>query len=363
LSPERSNSKLATVTDVVIVGAGPCGLFQVFELGLLGLRAEVIDSLSAIGGQCIELYPDKPIYDIPAVPVCTARELIERLQEQIRPFNAGFHLGQEVTKVTPRPDGRFDVATSRGLHFDAGAVIIAGGVGSFQPRKLSVEGADRHEGTSIHYRVKDASQFHDKDLVLLGGGDSALDWTLELADKARSVVLVHRRSEFRAATASVEKMLALRDEGRIDYIEGQVQSIVEQDGRLQAVRITARDGVTRTVTLDHLLCFWGLHPKLGPIVNWGLHLNRRTIAVDTAKFQTNVPGIYAIGDINDYPGKKKLILSGFHEAALAAFAVKEHLRPGEKVHLQYTTTSPILQKRLGVNAEGEQPQLEKARLA
>ena len=364
LSPERS--KLATVTDVVIVGAGPVGLFQVFELGLLGLRAEVIDSLGVIGGQCTELYPDKPIYDIPAIPVCTARELIERLAEQIRPFNAGFHLGQEVTEVHARPDGRFDVATSRGMRFDAGAVIIAGGVGSFQPRRLGLEGAERHEGTSIHYRVRDAAQFADKDLVILGGGDSALDWALELADKARSIVLIHRRAEFRAAPASVERMFALRDEGRLDHIEGQVQSLVEDAGKLRAVRVLARDGVTRSVSLDQLLIFWGLHPKLGPIANWGLALHKRTIAVDTARFQTNIPGIFAVGDINDYPGKKKLILSGFHETALAAFAVREHMRPGEKVHLQYTTTRPLLQKRLGVSAEAEstlEAERDNARLA
>ncbi|MGH8328265.1 MAG: NAD(P)/FAD-dependent oxidoreductase, partial [Steroidobacteraceae bacterium] len=196
MSLERS--KLATVTDVVIVGAGPVGLFQVFELGLLGLRAEVVDSLPQIGGQCIELYPDKPIYDIPAVPVCTAQELIERLAEQIRPFGAGFHLGQEVTEVTPRPDGRFDVLTHRGLRFDTGAVIIAGGVGSFQARKLALPGAEKYEGERIHYRVKDASRLAGEDLVILGGGDSALDWTVELAEKAASVVLVHRRSEVRA---------------------------------------------------------------------------------------------------------------------------------------------------------------------
>jgi thioredoxin reductase (NADPH) len=230
-------------------------------------------------------------------------------------------------------------------------VIIAAGVGSFQPRKLSVPGAEAHEGRSIHYRVKDAELFRDRDLVILGGGDSALDWTLAFAATARSVVLVHRRPEFRAAPASVQRMLALRDEGRIDYLEGQVQSIVETDGLLKGIRVTTRDGLTRSISLDHLLIFWGLHPKLGPIAQWGLALNRKTIAVDTARFQTSVPGIFAIGDINDYPGKKKLILSGFHEAALAAFAVKEHLRPGEKVHLQYTTTSPVLQKRLGVTAE------------
>ena len=243
-----------------------------------------------------------------------------------------------MSSVVARPDGRFDVETSRGLRFDAGAVIIAGGVGSFQPRRLAVPGAERHEGQSLHYRVKDASAFHDRDLVILGGGDSALDWTLELAGKARSVVLVHRRSEFRGARASVDRMFALREEGLVDFIEGQVQGIVESaEGRLSGLKILGRDGVTRALSLDQLLIFWGLHPKLGPIAEWGLALNRRTIAVDTARFQTNIPGIFAIGDINDYPGKKKLILSGFHEAALAAFAVREHLQPGQKVHLQYTT--------------------------
>jgi thioredoxin reductase (NADPH) len=346
LSLDRS--KLATVTDVVIVGAGPIGLFQVFELGLLGLRAELVDSLPQIGGQCTELYPDKPIYDIPAIPVCTARELIERLAEQIRPFAAGVHLGHEVTEVTARADRRFDVVTHRGLRFDAGAVVIAGGVGSFQPRRLGLENAQRHEGTSIHYRIREAAEFADRDLVILGGGDSALDWTLELIDKARSVVLVHRRGEFRAAPASVERMFALRDSGRLDHIEGQVQSLVEEQGVLKALRVLARDGVTRTVSLDHLLVFWGLHPKLGPIAEWGLEMKRRTLAVDPSTFATSVPGIFAVGDINDYPGKKKLILSGFHETALAAFAIRSYVNPGEKVHLQYTTTSPLLQRRLGV---------------
>jgi thioredoxin reductase (NADPH) len=360
LSPDRA--KLATVTDAVIVGAGPCGMFQVFELGLLGLKAELIDSLPAIGGQCTELYPDKPIYDIPAVPVCTARELIERLQEQIKPFGAGVHLGQEVTSVVKREDGRFDVETSRGTRFDAGTVIIAAGVGSFQPRKLSVPEADKHEGTSIHYRVKDAEAFRGKDLVICGGGDSALDWTLQFAETANSVVLLHRRADFRAAPASVERMFALREEGRCDFMEGTIQGIVEDGGKLKAVKVAGKDGITRSVSLDQLLVFWGLSPKLGPIANWGLQLNRKTIPVDTHRFQTSVPGIYAIGDINDYPGKKKLILSGFHEAALAAFAVKEYLQPGQKVHLQYTTTSPILQKRLGVAPEGGES-LDSARTA
>jgi thioredoxin reductase (NADPH) len=361
LLPERA--KLATVTDAVIVGAGPVGLFQVFELGLLGLRADLIDSLRAIGGQCTELYPDKPIYDIPAVPVCTARELIERLAEQIKPFNAGVHLGQEVTSVQRREDGRFDVETSRGTRFDAGAVIIAAGVGSFRPRKLGVPDADKHEGRTLHYRVKDAEAFRDKDLVILGGGDSALDWTLSLAESARSVVLIHRRAEFRAAPASVRRMYALREQGRVDCMEGFVQAIVEENGVLRGIKVAARDGVTRIVSLDHLLVFWGLSPKLGPIADWGLQLNRKTIPVDTQRFQTNVPGIYAVGDVSDYPGKRKLILSGFHEAALAAFAVKEYLSPGQKIHLQYTTTSPLLQKRLGVTGEADTGGLESVRSA
>jgi thioredoxin reductase (NADPH) len=349
LSPERS--KLATVTDAVVIGAGPVGLFQVFELGLLGLRAEVIDSLPQVGGQCTELYPDKPIYDIPAVPMCTARELIERLQEQIRPFAAGLHLGQEVTRVEKRADGRFDIETSRGTRFDAGSVIIAAGVGAFQSRRLAVADAERHEGSRLHYRVKDRELFRDRDIVILGGGDSALDWTLDLIDSARSVVLVHRRADFRAAPASVSQLFALRDAGKVDFLEGQVRAVIETDGKLSGIHVTTADGLTRSVSLEHLLVFWGLHPKLGPIAEWGLALNRKTISVDTARFQTNVAGIFAVGDINDYPGKKKLILSGFHETALAAFAVREYLRPGEKVHLQYTTTSPLLQKRLGVASD------------
>ena len=345
-------------TDVVIVGAGPVGLFQVFELGLLGLKAHVVDSLTLAGGQCIELYPDKPIYDIPAIPVCTGRELIERLLEQIRPFEAGFHLGQEVTEVHRREDGRFHVATSRGTHFRAGAIVIAGGVGSFQPRRLPVEGAERYEGRSVHYRVKDAAAFADEDLLILGGGDSALDWTLELLERARSVVLVHRRPEFRAAPASVARMFELRDAGRLDYLEGQVQALTESDGRLSGAAIRGSDGVTRRVSASQLLVFFGLHPKLGPIANWGLELNRRTVRVDAEKFATNVAGIFAVGDINDYPGKKKLILSGFHETALAAFAIQAYLEPGKKVHLQYTTTSPIMHRRLGVTpvtVEAEAP--------
>ncbi len=335
-------------TDVVIVGAGPCGLFQVFELGLLGLKAHVIDSLKAPGGQCVELYPDKPIYDIPAVPVCTGQELTDRLLEQIKPFGAGLHLGQEVTQVERQENGRFKVATSANTVFDAGAVVIAGGVGSFQPRRLDVPGAAEVEGKYMHYRVKDPRAFADQDVVILGGGDSALDWAVALVEHARSVVLVHRRPEFRGAAATVQKLHALRDELRADIMVGQVKELSVVDGVLKSASVLGGDSVVRRVDVDQLLVFFGLSPKLGPIAEWGLEINKKQLSVDTEKFQTNTPGVYAVGDINTYPGKKKLILSGFHEAALAAFSIKEYLEPGKKVHLQYTTTSPLMHKRLGV---------------
>jgi thioredoxin reductase (NADPH) len=323
-------------------------LFQVFELGLLGLKAHLVDSLREPGGQCIELYPDKPIYDIPAVPVCTGRELTENLLRQIAPFEPEFHLGQEVSEVRRCEDGRFHVATSAGRVFSAGTVVIAGGVGSFQPRRLSVPDIERFEGRSVHYRVRDAAAFADKDLLIFGGGDSALDWALSLVETARSVVVVHRRPEFRAAPASVARLFQLRDEGRLDYLEGVAQQLVEVDGELRGASIRCADGVTRRLDAEQILVFFGLSPKLGPIAQWGLELHRRNITVDTEKFQTSIPGIFAVGDINDYPGKKKLILSGFHEAALAAFAIQSHLKPGEKQHLQYTTTSPLMHRRLGL---------------
>lgn len=335
-------------TEVVIVGAGPCGLFQVFELGLLGIGAHVVDSLAHPGGQCTELYPDKPIYDIPALPVCGAQELVDRLLQQIKPFNAQFHLGQEVTELAKQADGRFHVRTAAGTTFDAGAVVIAGGVGSFQPRRLGVEGAERFEGTQIHYRVKNAAQFGGKRLVIFGGGDSALDWTLDFAPKAASVVLVHRRAEFRAAPASVARMRELCGSGRMRYVEGVAESLILEGGELRGVYVKARDGERHAFEADHLFAFFGLHPKLGPIAEWGLELEKKALKVDTEKFQTSVPGVFAVGDVNTYPGKKKLILSGFHEAALAAFAIQHHLYPQKKQFLQYTTTSPIMQKRLGV---------------
>jgi thioredoxin reductase (NADPH) len=339
-------------TDAVIVGAGPVGLFQVFELGLLEVKAHIVDSLAYPGGQCIELYPDKPIYDIPAVPVCTGKELTDNLLKQIEPFGATFHLGQEVSLVQRRDDGRFDVETSKGTRFVAKTIFIAGGVGSFQPRLLKIEGLDKYDGTQLHYRVRNPAQFAGKNLVIVGGGDSALDWALNFAQdgphKAESVILVHRRDGFRAAPASVAKMKELCDAYEMQFMVGQVTGIEEADGRLTSVKVTGGDGVTRVVPLDMLLVFFGLSPKLGPIADWGLNIERKQVTVDTEKFSTNVPGIFAVGDINTYPGKKKLILSGFHEAALAAFGAAPIIFPEKRILLQYTTTSPKLHKVLGV---------------
>ena len=339
---------MAINTEVVIVGAGPCGLFQVFELGLLGIKCHLLDSLAIPGGQCAELYPEKPIYDIPALPVCGAQELVDRLLEQIKPFGAEMHFGQQVNEVVKRADGRFDVRTAGGLEFDAGTIVIAGGVGSFQPRRLGVEGAEVFEGTQLFYRVKSAADFHGRHLVIFGGGDSALDWTLALADKAASLTLVHRRAEFRAAPASVAKMQELVAAGRMRFIVGTAQSVQTTGERLSAVSVKDAAGEVHELRADSLLAFFGLAPKLGPIAEWGLQLEKKALTVDTEKFQTSVPGIFAVGDINTYPGKKKLILSGFHEAALAAFGIQHYLYPAKRQFLQYTTTSPVMHQRLGV---------------
>ena len=339
-------------TDAVIVGAGPVGLFQVFELGLLEIKSHIIDSLAYAGGQCIELYPDKPIYDIPAVPVCTGKELTDNLLKQIEPFGATFHLGQEVSVVEKRDDGRFFVQTSKGTQFLTKAIFIAAGVGAFQPRLLKVEGLDKHEGTQLFYRVKDPSLFAGKNLVIVGGGDSALDWALNFVQegpqRAESVILLHRRDGFKAAPASVSRMHEMCNALEMQFMVGQITGIDERDGRLAAVKVTGGDSVTRVVPLDTLLVFFGLSPKLGPIANWGISIERKQLVVDTEKFETNVPGIFAVGDINTYPGKKKLILSGFHEAALAAFGAAPIIFPDKRIHLQYTTTSPKLHKVLGV---------------
>ena len=342
-------------TDVVIVGAGPCGLFQVFELGLLGLKAEIIDSIRQPGGQCTELYPDKPIYDIPAIPECTGDELTEALLKQIEPFGCGMHLGEEVQVVRREDDDTFFVETSAGKQFNAKAIVIAAGVGSFQPRPIRVPNADDFTDKSLHYRVRDPEQFAGKRLVILGGGDSALDWVLELAGKAERITLVHRRDEYRAMPDSVSKMKQLVTDGVIDEIlSAKAAAINGENGQATSVVIQPKEGDAVEVEADQLLVFFGLAPKLGPIAEWGLDINRKTINVDTEKFETSEPGIYAVGDINFYPGKKKLILCGFHEAALAAFAIKQRLEPEKKVHVQYTTTSPIMHERLGIEEDAEE---------
>jgi len=341
-------------TDAVIIGAGPIGLFQVFELGLLEIKAHVIDSLAYPGGQPVELYPDKPIYDIPAIPVCTGQELTDALLKQIEPFGATFHLGQEVTAVQKQDDGRFFVETSKGTKFLTKTIFIAAGVGAFQPRTLKVDGLDAFEGKQLFYRVKNPADFAGKNLVIVGGGDSALDWALDFAKesphKAESVILIHRRDGFKAAPASVAKMKELCDAYEMQFIVGQVTGIDEKNGKLTGAKVTGADGVTRVVPLDVMLVFFGLSPKLGPIAQWGLQIERKQLVVDTEKFSTSVPGIFAVGDINIYPGKKKLILSGFHECALAAFGAMPIIFPEKKVFLQYTTTSPKLHKVLGVES-------------
>lgn len=341
-------------TDVVIIGAGPSGLFQVFELGLLDIRAHVIDSLRQVGGQCSELYPEKPIYDIPAFPVIGAQELVDRLSEQIKPFEPEFHLAQTVTELQRREDGRFTLLTSTGTEFDTAAVIIAAGLGAFQPRKLRTAGADDWAGTSIHYRVRDPERLAGKKIIILGGGDSALDWTLELRDRVDSLTLVHRRAEYRAQPASVKQMKKFAADGSVREFQGMVREILVQDGAFHGLKVADADGELHEIEADEVFVFWGLSPNLGPIADWGLEIEKRQVPVDTEQFQTSEPGIFAVGDINTYPGKKKLILSGFHEAALAAFGVQKLLHPEKKVHLQYTTTSPIMHKRLGIDSDKDQ---------
>lgn len=358
LTPEVISTTLARQsaieTDAVIIGAGPVGLFQVFELGLLEVKAHVIDSLAYPGGQCVELYPDKPIYDIPAVPVCTGRELTDRLLQQIKPFGATFHLGQEVSTVQKQEDGRFLVETSKGTRFLTKTLFIAAGVGAFQPRTLKVDGLPAFEGTQVFYNVKNPDDLAGKNLVIVGGGDSALDWALEFVKdtphQAASVILIHRRDAFQAAPATIAKMRALCEAQAMQFVVGQITGYEEKDGVLTGAKVTGADAVTRVVPLDVLLVFFGLSPKLGPIADWGLDIERKQLKVDTATFSTSVPGIFAVGDINVYPGKKKLILCGFHESALAAFGAMPFIVPDKKVFLLYTTTSPKLHKVLGVES-------------
>lgn len=341
--------------DVVIIGAGPVGLFQVFELGLQGLSAAVVDALPQSGGQCTELYPDKPIFDIPAVPECTGQQLIDNLERQIAPFSPQMFLDQTVEELDKRAEQDFYIKTSAGTEFECKAVIIAAGAGSFTPVRVRTPGIDKFENSQLFYRVRDPQQHAGKDVVVLGGGDSALDWALQLAPTAKSMTLVNRTERFRAAQASVDKLNELADAGGARVLMATLQSFGETDGKLSELTFVQRDEAKTELTMpvDSLLVFFGLSPKLGPVENWGLELERKLITINLATFQTSVPGIYAIGDINTYEGKKKLILSGFHEAALAAYAIKQDFEPGKKVNVQYTTTSPLMHERLGVDANGD----------
>ncbi|MDP2122225.1 MAG: NAD(P)/FAD-dependent oxidoreductase [Hoeflea sp.] len=334
-------------TDVVIIGAGPVGLFAVFELGLYDLKCHLIDILDRPGGQCAELYPEKPIYDIPAWPEISGQALVDRLMEQISPFKPEFHFNRMVSGFRKLDNGRFEVETDEGELLHCHAVVIAAGGGSFQPKRPPVPGIEVYEGTSVFYSVRRMEEFRGKDLLIVGGGDSALDWTLNLQPVAKSVTLVHRRPDFRAAPDSVNKMFAMREEGKINFQVGQVTGLKGEDGQLSAAMVKGPDGDI-DIACDRMLPFFGLTMKLGPIADWGLNQHENLIAVDTEKFETSIPGVFAIGDINWYPGKLKLILSGFHEAALMTQAAARLARPDTKMVFQYTTSSTSLQKKLGV---------------
>jgi thioredoxin reductase (NADPH) len=344
-------------TDVVIIGAGPIGLFAVFELGLLDMKTHLIDILDKIGGQCAELYPEKPIYDIPGIPMTSAQGLVDGLLQQIKPFNPQFHLNEMVEKVEKIGDPLFRVTTDQGKVFEAKVVVIAAGGGSFQPKKPPIPGVEPYEGKSIFYAVRKMDAFRDKRILIVGGGDSALDWTLNLAPIASHLTLVHRRNEFRAAPDSVNKMMALVAEGKIDFLLGQVTSLQGEGGQIGKAIVKSNDGSIHEIACDALLPFFGLTMKLGPVANWGFQLkNNELIPVETAAFETSVPGIFAIGDINWYPGKLKLILSGFHEGALMAQKAHHYVYPEKRLVFQYTTSSTSLQKKLGVAPEHKTPQ-------
>ncbi len=337
-------------TDVAIIGAGPVGLFAVFELGLNNMKAHLVDILDKPGGQCAELYPEKPIYDIPAIPVCTGQELTDALLKQIAPFDAQFHLGQMVEGLAKNEEGKWVLTTDRGTRITAPVVVIAAGGGSFVPKKPPIKNIDAYENISVFYAVRDRARFAGKKLLVVGGGDSALDWTLNLAETAESVTLLHRRDEFRAAPDSVAKMRALVESGKIDLIFGQVMDIAGENGQIDSAKIKTLEGSEIVHPCNAMLAFFGLTMKLGPVANFGLNLHENLIAVDTEKFETSTQSIFAIGDINTYPGKLKLILSGFHEAALMAQAAFRVVHPEQKLRFQYTTSSSDLQKKLGVKS-------------
>ena len=339
-------------TDVVIVGAGPCGLFAVFELGLLDIRCHLIDISPKPGGQCAELYPEKPIYDIPGHPVVSGQGLVDQLMKQIKPFHPTFHFGQMVTAVEvlgAEKAPAFRVKTDAGAQFECKAVIVAAGGGSFQPKKPPIDGIEAFEEKSVFYAVRKMEDFRGKHVVVVGGGNSALDWTLNLQPVAKRLTVVHRRDEFRAAPHSVNAMRELVASGKMDLKLGQIVGLRGEDGELGAVSLKGGDGEINEIPCERLVPFFGLTMKLGPVADWGLNLHENLVPVDTERFETNVPGIFAVGDINHYPGKLKLILCGFHEGALAAQKIHRYVYPDKKLTFQYTTSSTSLQKKLGVH--------------
>jgi len=332
--------------DVLIIGAGPTGIFCAHQLGIIGLSCEIVDNLDKAGGQCIELYPDKPIYDIPAVPECTGEELTTNLLQQIKPFNIKFHLNERVEELK-KVESRWHVKTSGKKEFDVASIVIAGGVGSFEPRKFPLKECEKFEGSSVFYSIKDKTVFKDKIISIFGGGDSALDWAIELSNISK-VNLIHRRDGFSGAEASVQKVKDLNDQGKINlYTKYQIDSVLG-NGKIDSVKIKRDDGETKEFKTDYVLGFFGLIMQLGPILDWGLNINKKAIEVNTENFETNIDGIFAIGDICTYPGKLKLILSGFHEGALAARGCFKYAKPDEKLRFEFTTTSKAAQERLGV---------------
>ena len=333
-------------TDVLIIGAGPTGIFCVHQLGIIGLKCEVVDNLDKIGGQCIELYPDKPIYDIPAIPVCTGEQLTKNLIKQIQPFKTNFHLNDRVEEVN-KDKNNWIVKTSKGKEFKSSSIIIAGGVGSFEPRKFSIKECEKFEGKQLHYSIKDKNAFKNKTVSIFGGGDSALDWAIELSRDSK-VQLIHRRDEFRGAQASIDKVKELSKEGKIQLLTKYQLNSAEGDDKIKSISIKHDDGTVKKIETDYVLGFFGLIMKLGPIANWGLNLDKKLIPVNTENFETNQKGIFAIGDICTYPGKLKLILSGFHEGALAARGCFKYAKPNETLRFEFSTTSKSVHTRLGV---------------
>ena len=333
-------------TDSLIIGAGPVGLFCVHQLGIIGLKSEVVDNLDKIGGQCIELYPDKPIYDIPAVPECTGEELTNNLIEQIKAFKTNFHLSERVEEIK-KVENKWITKTNKGTEFESSSIIIAAGVGSFEPRKFPTKEIEKYEGKQILYSIRDKTVFKDKSVCIFGGGDSALDWAIELSNTS-NVTLVHRRDDFRGMQASIDKVNQLKEEGKIKiYTKYQLDS-VNGNNQIQNINIKHDDGSIEEIKTDYVLGFFGLIMKLGPIAEWGLNLDKKTIPVNTESFETNKEGIFAIGDICTYSGKLKLILSGFHEGALAARGCFKYAKPDEKYRFEFTTASKNVKDRLGI---------------